>query len=290
MAHFYKYVTAGTGRIVLESGMVRWSTPALLNDPFDMQFAFQVRCDLEALRPKIYLKIWQHYFGELLDKPVNAYGRAIREARGKVPIMTLQELIVHQEPGMAEAFEILLSAVDRLNTMVFDEQLSNSKIFCVSDLPTSILMWSYYAQNHSGLVLRFNDDAKNNLLEKKIRPVRYVDHMPALFDEESLSDFLAGYGLVNPQQVRDNIIWTKSSHWAHEHERRLFTDDPDVAPFVDMPFGPEGLDAVIFGVRTSEVDRSAITEVVKSKYPHAELLQARLRPDVYELTIGPHRP
>ncbi len=36
----YKCVTADTDKKILESGTVRGSTPTVLNDPFDMQFAF----------------------------------------------------------------------------------------------------------------------------------------------------------------------------------------------------------------------------------------------------------
>ncbi len=50
----YKYVTADTGKRILESGTMRWSTPAVLNDPFDMQFAFQLPADMQAARAKIF--------------------------------------------------------------------------------------------------------------------------------------------------------------------------------------------------------------------------------------------
>jgi hypothetical protein len=50
MSHFFKYVTPDTGRKILENGTLRWSTPQLLNDPFDMQFAFQLRIDRQSVR------------------------------------------------------------------------------------------------------------------------------------------------------------------------------------------------------------------------------------------------
>src|ERR1035437_506982 len=50
MRKLYKYVTADTGKKILENGTLRWSTPAVLNDPFDMQFAFQLPTDMQAAR------------------------------------------------------------------------------------------------------------------------------------------------------------------------------------------------------------------------------------------------
>jgi hypothetical protein len=58
---------------------------------------------------------------------------------------------------------------------------ANDKILCLSDMPDSILMWSYYAQNHAGVALRFTDETPDNPLTMA-RPVRYVDQMPSPFD------------------------------------------------------------------------------------------------------------
>lgn len=36
--NLFKYLSLETARIVLASGRLRWSTPPLLNDPFDLGF------------------------------------------------------------------------------------------------------------------------------------------------------------------------------------------------------------------------------------------------------------
>jgi hypothetical protein len=33
---FYKYTTAKTARSILEKGTLQWSSPALFNDPFEL--------------------------------------------------------------------------------------------------------------------------------------------------------------------------------------------------------------------------------------------------------------
>ena len=75
MTYFYKYVTTATGRIILENGTLRWSAPAVLNDPFDMQFAFQIPQDLDAVKALATEKYRKHVAGEWLDKPLNNLGR-----------------------------------------------------------------------------------------------------------------------------------------------------------------------------------------------------------------------
>jgi hypothetical protein len=81
MAHLFKYVTARTGKLILKHRSLRWSTPALLNDPFDIQFLLQLRCDLKRVRALALEKSWQHHYGELLDKPLNDIGRLVRFGR-----------------------------------------------------------------------------------------------------------------------------------------------------------------------------------------------------------------
>ena len=42
---------------------------------------------------------------------------------------------------------------------------------------------------------------------------------------------------------------------------------------------------MIFGVRTTEAKRTALADLVSTRYPHVELLQAKVRTDAYALTI-----
>jgi len=83
MPHLFKYATPSTWRKIIENGTLRWSTPPTLNDPFDMQFAFQLRIDRRAVRAMALDKMWQHFFGELLDQPLTEGGRMLRQRRGE---------------------------------------------------------------------------------------------------------------------------------------------------------------------------------------------------------------
>jgi len=95
VSNLFKYVSLDTGRNILKDRTLRWASPATLNDPFDMQFALQVRIDRAAARA--LQKSWQHFSGKLLDRPLNALGEAIRELRTAVPSPSHQEF--DQEMG-----------------------------------------------------------------------------------------------------------------------------------------------------------------------------------------------
>ena len=50
----YKYVTVNTAKIVLETGKLRWSSPFMFNDPFDVQFDLHVN---SMTRPSSHLSL-----------------------------------------------------------------------------------------------------------------------------------------------------------------------------------------------------------------------------------------
>jgi hypothetical protein len=285
MRHFYKYVTTATGHIILENGTLRWSAPAVLNDPFDMQFAFQVSRNLDTVRARAAEKYRKHVAGEWLDKPLNNLGRLIRLVRVRQSIATSAQFEESLNKLFDESLERLVVGMPWFNAEVMGEQFSNARICCFSDVPTNILMWSYYAENHAGLVLRFRDDTPDNQLTE-VKQVRYVEQMPQLYDEDELSDTLAGYGGLPPERIIDRVVWTKSSHWRHEQEWRIYGGNGrTVASYEDRPFGNAELDGVIFGLRMPFATVTELSGLTKGKYPHAELLHTMSFENRYELRI-----
>jgi hypothetical protein len=285
VTHFYKYVTAGTGRAILENGTLRWSAPAVLNDPFDMQFAFQIPDDLDNVKALAAEKHRKHIAGEWLDKPLNNLGRFIRSVRVKPSMATSARFQEELTKSFDASLEKLASGMPWFNAEVMGGQFANARICCFSDTPTNILMWSYYAENHAGLVLRFTDDTPDGIL-RAAKQVRYVEQMPPLYDEDELSDTLAGYGGLPPERITDRVVWTKSSHWQHEHEWRVYGGDGrTVATFEDRPFGALELDGIIFGLRMELSACADFCGIIKDKYPHAELLHTMSMTNKYELRI-----
>lgn len=284
MAHFYKYVTAETGMIILNNRTLRWSTPPILNDPFDMQFAFQLRVDRQVVRAMALEKYWHHHFGPLEDRPINQLGRMVRRFRGQLRPMTREDFNQTFIGAIDEGMENAFQDMERHSKMIRDH-FANDKILCLSESPESILMWSYYANNHSGIVLRFTDQTDDNPLSMA-RRVGYVDQVPSLFDNHQLSDMLAGYEGRSAEQIIAEVVWTKSNVWAHEREWRVYTGQGRTdGQFEDVPFGAGELDGIIFGIRTPEQHRRAATEVIRRQYPHVQLLHAKARPDAYAISI-----
>lgn len=282
----YKYASGNTGRIVLENRTLRWSTPPVLNDPFDMQFAFQVRLNRPAAKAKTLQKSWDAHYGPEPAGPRNKLGQVITAFRGKFPKLTRQEFDREFGPVIDQSIDTIHARISAYAAEI-RESFANDKILSLAQSPDSVLMWAYYAQNHSGMVLRFRDVAGVDSPWKTARAVRYVDEVPSLFDDESLSDMLSG-GAMDHRRVMDIVCFTKSCHWAHEREWRIYSGAGRTrGAYEDIPFNAAELDGVIFGCRMPEHERQLIADLVRKRYPAVMLLQAKTRNEYYRLTIGP---
>lgn len=272
MPHFYKYMSPETAKIVLRGRRLRWSTPPRLNDPFDMQFAFQVRNDFAAVKPRALEIKWDHYNGRLLDLPPNSLGRAMRLLRDKHPRMDRDAFYGHFGPVLDQCFERMLQRSVNYNEDI-RSTVGNDKIFCLSDRGDNILMWSHYALNHTGVALRFTTDTEDNPFSMA-RRVDYVDQMPSLHTDDALAQLLGGYSGLNPDQVMRTVVWTKSRHWQYEGEWRIYSGAGQTQdPVEDVLFNAHELDGLISGARTSADDRAEIAQLSQA-YPRVDPLNA----------------
>jgi hypothetical protein len=55
--HFFKYATTSTALAILTSSSVRYSSPLLFNDPFDLQTGMPLRFDMNVLPERLFARI-----------------------------------------------------------------------------------------------------------------------------------------------------------------------------------------------------------------------------------------
>ena len=88
-------------------------------------------------------------------------------------------------------------------------------IYCLTEVPDDILMWSHYSASHTGVCLQFN--AKEEL---------------SVFWEAYMVTYQEKYPEVNVMEIGEykqffNLFATKSQHWEYERERRVIRDEND---------------------------------------------------------------
>ncbi len=182
--------------------------PASFNDPFD--------CALTPGSPKTTVDqlhqinnlIRELYEPEEAEKQI----REIVERNHLKPVKEVEDKSI--EKHMFEARE--------------------SGVFSLSEKNNDILMWSHYANNHTGFCIEFErKDIKSNFLSHFMcRKVEYTVEYPNLHRIIDLPD-------VN--------LFTKADGWKYESEWRLVTKQGNTT----LPL-PAPITAIYFGLRSSD--------------------------------------
>ena len=130
-------------------------------------------------------------------------------------------------------------------------------------------MWSHYAQNHTGAVVKFlalPEVDSPLMLAASVR--LYREHMPRL-SFASLLDFYEARA-----RVLETITLSKSEVWSYEKEWRIVAALRDkTLDHEILPYAPEEVGAVYLGCRMAAEDRSEIVDITRL-YRSATIFQA----------------
>ena len=155
-----------------------------------------------------------------------------------------------------------------------DSTLDATGIFCLSEVNDNPLMWSHYADSHKGVCIEYSTSG-DDLFGHELTPVRYAKSYPTL----STSD--------NADAVYcRNYLSTKSDHWEHESEWRIFFDQLGVQWLKQ----PEELSAVILGCKISSEDTGEIFQAVNFRSVQTPVYQASLDDSSFRLSVEHRRP
>ena len=285
---FYKYMTYSTANIVLENQTLRWSTPATLNDPYDIQFDLRINFDRDKVLHHSLDKLWKVFAGELTGHPNSQMSAAMNILRPHLQGMPKEHFIKKMEEGIKTSFAALDKNIQKTH-QITREHLSTTKILCLTDSATNQLMWSYYADSNRGVALRFQDEPGENSPYQMAKQMSYMPDIPMLFEENELSDFLAGLVTFDTGKRINSLIYTKSDAWKHENEWRIFAGDGrnKFAPHEDRRFGARELTGAVFGCRMPPEQKTALSLTIKRLYPHAEIFQAVPANHSFQLELLP---
>ncbi len=258
----YKYLSPE--RVdVLEHSRIRFTQPALFNDPFET-----FPCFLQ--------------YGPLLLQ--NIYQQASEKFGAQAAQETLRErqtLVVQK---------------------LLDLPMTLSKYFVIlslSKICDNLLMWSHYAKSHRGFVIGFESSSQffapgNGKANDGLKSVRYSNKRYTVPKD--------GFQSVDDPNLREGnvgLFFTKGSYWKYEREVRILAN-PNSADAV-FP-GPNGQDIclfnfptecikeVIFGFRMPEPDQRHIFEIVHSKYPRATIGKAFPHQSEFSVNVRMFKP
>jgi len=289
--HFYKYLTADSAKLILESGRLLWSAPHLFNDPFDHRVTYNFPFGEGEFSQALYEKQKQIIFGAhepefIQPKPLGYASLMMRNARveGRVDEAVLPEL----EQAAKETAENLNEWKYKLNSALTGF-LSHSRVFCVSERLDNVVMWSHYSDEHRGAVLKLNavEEVDDNLIIA--RKVSYIDEFPEFIPLEKWIEEYVGQYKIDHEQLAFDLAYMKHKDWAYEDEWRVHIPLMPGEPAGDgrslYEKHPSVFGALYLGYRMEEDTQKELTEIARSRYPGIEVFHAEMSNSSFTLNF-----
>jgi len=267
----FRYYHAEHARAVLKDLEIRTAIPNTLNDPFELspnidasQFT-QKRCET-FLRQDHNVEMW--------------YQREGRQ-RGFTSKKVFKRWYLKDLPRRAAMLlPKVPTNVERVRRNFANDFSRNWRLICASRIADSILMWSHYAANHTGVVLEFETaEPPFSAIGKYILSVDYSEKKPDYVHWNREQDF---------QNELFAVATTKAAAWKYEQEIRIIivASRTTLRETRYLPVTSGSITGVYLGCRISAIDRAAIrTALNRAHFQHVCLRQAELDQAEYALTL-----
>ncbi len=283
-----KFCTLETADKILDSRSLRWSSPHLFRDPFEPDHRTTLTFNPQVILEGVLRSVTGMIFSP--DDP-----------RGSAPLMTVirrwreEERFATPEEAQEVLRELMGRMVDqRLEDL--DEVMADWRRFtrqlricCFSAKTDNLICWRQYADQHRGLVLRFNTQKLCG--DAVPRAVEYRQTRPEITTLREQLNAVLYSEHPNPRETFMEKFLHKSPTTGNEQEWRVFHEETgessraaeDDLWFDDRPFEPEALVSVYLGAYMPAADRKHVYDLVKQHYPHCKLFQAGIVAGKYEI-------
>jgi hypothetical protein len=267
-------MSSDTAKAVLLNQKLRWSPASFFNDPFDIQFDLHLDYDRDTVIEAAKNDLWDFYSGARDFLPANRLGHAIQWAsrsKRNIPRDVFQS-------GMASALNEGFNNAERNIAAVqqyMREHVSCVKLLCLTEVNDNLLMWSHYAANHTGVVLRLACVEELDSPWGVAQPIVYSRTMPRLLDNESLRQLVTGQSTIDRSQTLHDLVFTKAIDWQYEQEWRTASFESHDANVEDVSFNKKELAGVYFGCRCPKETYEEITMLARKINPEVEIFYGR---------------
>lgn len=250
----YKYFPAE--RIdVLESGRICFSTPANLNDPFEVKAPMKFFASDDELEAQ-----FASIVPGVLDQAIDDLLKDMPHLSREVATGLVQMVI----PGvLANAPALFKAAMPKLQDTLQSSVGNHLGMLCLSETCNDLLMWAHYAGAHTGFMVEFDgshpffNQRKSEKDEiRHLRKVEYSDSRPpVLIDEHAAL----------------RLFLTKSKHWEYEQEWRMMLPLSLAAKVIpgaaggfhlfDYPL--ECIKSVTMGCKMNDADKTRLIDALR---------------------------
>ncbi len=270
-------MTASTAKIVLSTCTLRWSSPILFNDPFDVprELTFGVM-------PKEIVEAVSRRLTVLMESPPEDTSHLIPSIR--FVIDTIKNSIPSEKK--AEFIEIFKNAaaahrptgesMDALRDL-WRSWIPELRILCLADNPSHIAMWYHYADQYKGAVLELRCDEELDSAWLTAEPVTYSKEKPEVYTADGWAEILSLQQELGVRKMFHVATYSKDIDWSYENEWRIvtFKRPNDIGYYSDFKFNPLEISAIYLGPLISDSDRNSIISL-SSEYPNSRLVEVKI--------------
>lgn len=257
---------------VLRNGNIRFSSPRVLNDPFEL------KPHISALAPKE--EIHSGFETKLPDILADEYAKLPAQFRRRVPLKRFQELAKAQLPELKAQLqgftEMAVPMAQRIMSEKFEEMVG---ILCLTESPANLLMWAHYADSHQGFVVEF--DADSPFFDQRENPEDDLRHLRKVIYREQRPS------LVLSEMEDFSPFLTKGVDWSYEAEWRMMLplssapvvigEGPTAVHLYEFP--KFAIRSVILGCRIPEPKALEIRQVLCTNEEFKDVLCLRAQVD-----------
>lgn len=285
---FFKYANPSTVLAILKTKRVRYSSPLVFNDPFDLQSGLHFDFDISTLQEKVLDKLKE--FASATEPPVvdeaDPWGKIIKTVREAYPAHGFPRekfrlLTQNLFPLLSKTFEVTRTKYQEH----WSKLLPGLRLFCVSEDRDNLLMWAHYAQDHTGAVFEFLSLPKEDNPLSVASPIEYVSSPPSFFTLNELLDHMFLVHKLDKDTFYHRYPYYKSNHWIYEREWRVWypgTPSPK-ALYEDVPIRQSEFASLYIGCKSEPDFITKAVSLTKSAFPNVRIYHAQKRDGEYEL-------
>ncbi len=248
----YKF---GRLRELLKTNSIYCSLPSSFNDPWDCSPQFDNTISNSLIGNYLHKKWAIKTYNKLF--PAQAKNEEIRK--------------ILNDPQRSK------HVIDQISEAIVDVvRKSKYRIYCLSPNPENLLMWSHYANSHTGICIEY--DLKKSMLFTALK-CRYKTNYPSLKTySESTRD------LLSPLLIKSDV-------WSYEKEYRLILSSEIDEPLLSgHHFDPNGLLTLPKGAISSIIvgcdgPYEKIKKLVLKYAPEIKVKRAVKIPKKYAISI-----
>lgn len=229
----FKYTNIDYGIKIVRDSSLWFSKPENFNDPYD---CYKNLIKIEPSKDGIAAYIDRNYHTTIREK----------EKKLNYYLRNRKILVEKIEQGIKERAE-------------------NMGICCFSKTFDNLLMWSHYANNHTGVCIgfKFNYDLEVFFLY----PVKYTSNFPH-------TDYF-----VNPETALLDWVLTKSEVWSYETEVRAVSFEKNGIIEIESNIVTE----IYFGSKIDPMKKNEILEIISAGKLNIDVYQMRMLDDKFRL-------